>query len=51
MQTCLTSTELYVEEFRAYAKSQGDNKAHFNSICFEVDAYPIEGFNQLQLGI
>lgn len=42
MDTCLTSTEMYVEEFRAYADSQGDYDAHFNSICFEVDAYPIE---------
>ena len=51
METCLTSTEMYVEEFKAYAESQGDYDAHFNSICFEVDAYPIEGFNQIQLGI
>ena len=51
MDTCLTSTEMYVQQFKDYAKSQGDDKAHFNSICFEVDAYPIEGFNQLQLGI
>ena len=51
MDTFLTSTKMYVEEFRAYADSQGDFDAHFNSICFEVDAYPIEGFNQIQLGI
>ena len=33
MQTCLTSTEMYVEEFRAHADSQGNYDAYFNSIC------------------
>ena len=46
-----TSTQLYVEQFRAYADSQGDYDAHFDSICFEVNSYPIEGFNNLELGI
>ena len=51
MDTCLSSTQLYVEQFRAYADSQGDYDAHFDSLCFEVDSYPIEGFNNLELGI
>ena len=51
METCLTYTEMYVEQFKDYAKSQGDHDAHFNSICFEVDSYPIKAFNELQLGI
>ena len=51
MDTCLSSTKLYIEQFREYAKSQGDYDAHFDSICFGVDAYPIEGFNNLELGI
>ena len=60
MDTCLSSTQLYVEQFRAYADSQGDYNAQtghrlriimYYSICFEVDSYPIEGFNNLELGI
>ena len=51
MDTCLSSTQLYVEQFKSYADSQGDYDAHFDSICFEVDAYPIDGFNNLELGI
>ncbi len=51
MKTCLTFTEMYVEDFKSYARSQGDHDAHFNSICFEVDSYPIEGFEKPELGI
>ena len=46
-ETCIESTEMYVQEFRNYANSQGDHDAHFNSICFEVEAYPIEGFDNI----
>ena len=51
MDTCQTSTEMYVQQFKNYAKSQGDYEAHFDSICFEVDSYPIKAFNNLELGI
>ena len=46
-ETCIESTEMYVQEFRNYANSQGDYHAHFNSIFFEVEAYPIEGFDNI----
>ena len=49
--TCLTSTEMYVQQFKNYAKSQWEYEAHFDSICFEVDSYPIKAFNNLELGI
>ena len=51
MDTCLSSTQLYVEQFKSHADSQGDYDAHFDSICFEVDSYPIEGFEKPELGI
>ena len=51
METCLVSTEMYVEQFRAYADSQGDYDAHFDSMCFETESYPIEMFNNMKQGI
>ena len=51
METCLTSTEMYVEEFKAYADSQGDYDAHFDSMCFETESYPIDAFGGPQQGI
>ena len=51
MDTCLASTEMYVQNFKNHAKSQGDHDAIFSSICFEVDSYPIEAFNNIKLGI
>ena len=51
IETCLISTEMYIENFKEYAKSQGDYNAHFDSICFEVDSYPIEMFEDMKLGI
>ena len=51
MQSCLSSTELYVEEFKQIAKSRGDDTAHFSSICFEVDSYPIKKFDSMIQGI
>ena len=51
METCLTYTEMYVEQFKAYAKSQGDDNAHFDSMCFETESYPIEGLNDMKKGI
>ena len=51
MDTCLTSTEMYVDDFKAYADRQGDHDAKFSSICFEVDSYPIEAFNDVKIGI
>ena len=44
-ETCIESTKIYVQEFKNYAKRQGDYDAHFNSFCFEIDSYPIEGFD------
>ena len=51
METCLTYTEMYVEQFRSYAESQGDTNAHFDSMCFETESYPIEGLNDMKKGI
>ena len=28
-----------------YAKRQGDHDAHFSSFCFQIESYPIEGFD------
>ena len=50
MQSCLLSTELYVEQYKQIAKNRGDDEAHFNSICFEVDSYPIKKFNSMIQG-
>ena len=49
MDTCLASTEMYVQNFKNHAKSQRDDNAIFSSICFEVDSYPIEAFNNIKL--
>ena len=51
METCLASTEMYVQQFRSYADSEGDYDAHFDSICFETESYPIELFNDMKQGI
>tara|TARA_X000000950_G_scaffold259220_1_gene327420 strand:+ start:100 stop:339 length:240 start_codon:yes stop_codon:yes gene_type:complete len=50
MQSCYTSTQLYVEKYKKIAKENGDDLAHFNSICFEVDSYPIKKFNSMIQG-
>ena len=44
-ETCIESTKMYVQEFKNYAKSQGDHDAHFSSFCFQIESYPIEGFD------
>ena len=51
LQTCETSTELYVQEYKNYAQSKGNTDAYFESICFEISSYPIEKYNNLKLGI
>ena len=51
MNTCLQSTEMIVQEFKHFAKSKGDDEAIFDSICFDIDAYPIKKFKNMQLGI
>ena len=51
MQSCLLSTELYVEQYKQIAKNRGDDEARFSSTCFEIDSYPIKAFNKIQLGI
>ena len=44
-ETCIESTKIYVQEFKDYAKRQGDQDAHFSSFCFQIESYPIEGFD------
>ena len=44
-ETCVESTKIYVQEFKDYAKRQGDHDAHFSSFCFQIESYPIEGFD------
>ena len=51
METCLAYTEIYVEQFRSYADSQGDYDAHFDSMWFETESYTIEGLNDIKKGI
>ena len=51
LQTCETSTELYVQEYKNYAQSKGNTDAYFESICFEISSYPIAKYNNLKLGI
>ena len=51
LQTCETSTELYVQEYKNYAQSEGNTDAYFESICFEISSYPIAKYNNLKLGI
>ena len=41
--TCLEYNEIYIEDFKSYARSQGDNDIHFESFCFEIESYPVEG--------
>jgi hypothetical protein len=50
METCLSSTELHVGQYKQIAKNRGDDEAHFSSICFEVDSYPIKKFNSMIQG-
>ena len=42
---------MYVQQFRKLADRQGDHDAHFDSICFETESYPIEMFNNMKQGI
>tara|TARA_Y100001951_G_C11224269_1_gene230711 strand:- start:601 stop:840 length:240 start_codon:yes stop_codon:yes gene_type:complete len=51
LETCLSSTELYVNDFKEIAKNRGDKNIHFESTCFEINSYPIEKFNSIKLGI
>ena len=51
LQTCETSTELYVQEYKNYAQSEGNTDAYFESICFEISSYAIAKYNNLKLGI
>tara|TARA_Y100000004_G_C8735795_1_gene336189 strand:- start:22 stop:273 length:252 start_codon:yes stop_codon:yes gene_type:complete len=51
METCLVSTEMYIEQYKAYADSQGDYDAKFDSMCFETKSYPIEGLEGMKQGI
>lgn len=51
METCLSSTEIYLEQYKAYADSQGDYDAKFDSMCFETESYPIKGLEDMEKGI
>ena len=51
METCLVSTEMYVEQFKAYADSQRDICRAPASMCFETESYPIDAFVGPQQGI
>tara|TARA_Y100001973_G_scaffold35698_1_gene53698 strand:+ start:179 stop:307 length:129 start_codon:yes stop_codon:yes gene_type:complete len=31
-----------IEDFKAYARSVGDEPIHFQSFCFEAESFPIE---------
>jgi hypothetical protein len=31
-----------IDEFKAYARSVGDEPIHFQSFCFEAESFPIE---------
>ena len=50
MQSCYTYTQLYFKKYKKIAKENGDDLAHLNSICFEVDSYPIKKFNSMIQG-
>ena len=43
----MLSNQMMIEEFRAYAHSQGDYDVHFDSFCFETESYPIEGLHNI----
>jgi len=51
METCVEYNQIMIDDFKSYARSQGDNEIHFDSFCFEAQSYPIEGFNTIELGI
>ena len=46
-ETCVESTKIYVQEFKDYANRPGDHDAHFSSFCFQIESYPIEGFDNI----
>ena len=46
METCVEYNQIMIDDFKSYARSQGDTKIHFDSFCFEVDSYPIEELNK-----
>ena len=47
LETCLEYNETIIKDIKSYARSQGDNDIHFQSFCFEVDSYPINGISNL----
>ena len=49
METCVEYNQIMIDDFKSYARSQGDNEIHFDSFCFEAQSYPIEGFNKIEL--
>ena len=51
METCIEYNKIMIDDFKAYARSQGDEGIHFDSFCFEAESYPIEGLNKIELGI
>ena len=43
METCESYNQIMIDDFKAYARSQGDKDIHFQSFCFEAESYHIEG--------
>jgi len=43
METCESYNQIMIDDFKAYARSQGDENIHFQSFCFEAESYHIEG--------
>jgi len=46
METCVEYNQIMIDDFKSYARSQGDTEIHFDSFCFEVNSYPITEFNK-----
>ena len=42
METCESYNQIMIDDFKAYARSVGDEPIHFQSFCFEAESFPIE---------
>ena len=41
IETCVEYSQIMIDYFKSYARSQGDNEIHFDSFCVEAQSYPI----------